>query len=53
MKSYTVYRTAKGNLTFKTQEQVAYTIRAKSQSVADSMLKELKQIEKESNGHGI
>jgi len=47
MKSFTVYRTTKGNLTFKVQEQEAYTIRAKTQSQADSMLKELKQIEKQ------
>ena len=53
MKSFTVYRTTKGNLTFKTQEQEAYTIRAKSQEKADEMLKELKQIEKSTQGHGI
>jgi len=46
MKSYNVYRTAKGNLTFKLQEELAYTIRAKSQKMADEMLKELKNIEK-------
>jgi len=47
MKSYNVYRTAKGNLTFKLQEDHAYTIRAKSQNRADEMLKELKNIEKD------
>ncbi len=47
MKSFTVYRTAKGNLTFKEQEQEAYIIRAKTQAQADTMLKELKQLEKD------
>ena len=46
MKSFTVYRTTKGNLTFNVQEQEAFTIRAKTQSKADVMLKELKLIEK-------
>lgn len=49
MKTYNVYRTAKGNLTFKLQEEMAYVMRAKSQAAADQMLKELKQIEKESH----
>ena len=46
MKTFKVYRTSKGNLTFKTQEKEAYTIRAKTKAAADEMLKELKQIEK-------
>ena len=53
MKSFIVYRTTKGNLTFKTQEQEAYTIRAKTQAQADVMLKELKLIEKQSRPNGI
>lgn len=44
---YVIYRTPKGNLTFKLQEDVAYTVRARSKQNAEEMLKQLKQIEKD------
>lgn len=47
MKLYVIYRTPKGNLTFKLQEEVAYTIYARSKQNAEDMLKRLKNSEKE------
>jgi hypothetical protein len=49
MKTYFIYRTPKGNLTFKLQEEVAYTIHAKSKEGAENMLKHLKDVEKRKN----
>lgn len=49
MKLYVIYRTKAGNLTFKLQEEVAYTIYARSKQNADEMLKRMKQIEKQDN----
>ena len=46
MNVYPIYRTAKGNLTFKQQGEVAYTIRANSQLGADEALAQLKAFEK-------
>ena len=47
MKLYVIYRTPKGNLTFKMQEEVAYTIYARSKANAEEMLKRMKTIEKQ------
>ena len=47
MKLYVIYRTPKGNLTFKLQEQVAYTIYARSKQNAEEMLKRMKDWEKQ------
>lgn len=47
MKLYVIYRTPKGNLTFKLQEEVAYTIYARSKQNAEDMLKRLKNSEKQ------
>ena len=46
MNKYPVYRTAKGNLSFKEQGEVVYTIRCNSQLGADEALAQLKAIEK-------
>ncbi len=37
MKLYVIYRTPKGNLTFKLQEEVAYTIYARSKANAEEI----------------
>ena len=47
MKLYVIYRTKAGNLTFKMQEEVAYTVYARSKQNADEMLKRMKQLEKD------
>lgn len=46
MRMFVIYRTEKGNLTFKLQPEVAYTLRARSKEEAERMLKQLKQMEK-------
>ena len=46
MKSYTIYRTQKGNLTFKESKTVAFTVHARSDKAAEEMLKQLKTMEK-------
>jgi bacterioferritin-associated ferredoxin len=46
MNTYPIYRTEKGNLTFKEQGEVAYTIRANSQLAADEAIAQIKAVEK-------
>jgi len=53
MTYYIIYRTKKGNLTFKMTEQIAYTVRARSQANAEVMLKHLKTIEKNKQDDAI
>lgn len=48
MNVYPIYRTAKGNLTFKKTNQLAYTIRGNSQLAADEALAQLKSFERRS-----
>ena len=49
MTQYSVYRTEKGNLTFKAQGPIVYTIRAKTKHAAEQCLKMLKDAEKKIN----
>ena len=44
-----VYRTSKGNLTFKPQGEIIYTISSKTLNGAEHMLKMLKDAEKRIN----
>ena len=46
MKIYNVYRTEKGNLTFKKNNEVVYTIRCSTKLGAEKMLTMLKRAEK-------
>ena len=46
MNLYPIYRTAKGNLTFKANGEPVYTIRANSQLGADEAMAQLKAMEK-------
>ena len=46
MKQYQVYRTEKGNLSFKETEELAYTIHAKTKTAANEALKQLKKDDK-------
>lgn len=46
MTEYPIYRTEKGNLTFKKQGEVAFIIRGNSQLAADEALAQLKAYEK-------
>ena len=46
MKVYNIYRTEKGNLSFKEQGEVVYTIRGNSQLAADEALAQIKAVEK-------
>ena len=46
MKIYNVYRTAKGNLTFKKNGESIYTVRATTRNGAEHMLTMLKRAEK-------
>lgn len=52
MKLHLIYRNKKGQLTFKFQEQVAYTIWARSKENADEMLQRMKDIEKKNQEDG-
>ncbi len=47
MRLFLIYRTAKGNLTFKLQEAIAYSVYARSTEGANVMLKRLKELEKQ------
>lgn len=47
MKLHVIYRTKKGQLTFKMQEEVAYTIYARSKENAEEMLQRMKDWEKQ------
>lgn len=47
MKLFIIYRTKKGNLTLKLQEEVAYSVYARSKANAEEMLQQLKNIEKD------
>ena len=49
MTQYPVYRTAKGNLTFKPNGDIVYTIKSKTYSGAQQCLKMLKDAEKQLN----
>jgi hypothetical protein len=46
MRQYNVYRTEKGNLTFKVQPELAYTISANGPSAAKRALTQLKKDDK-------
>jgi len=46
MNTYHIYRTPKGSLTMKEQEQIVATIRAVGPKAAKDLLNELKKIEK-------
>ena len=46
MQVFNIYRTEKGNLSFKEQGEVVYTIRGNSQLAADEALSQIKAVEK-------
>jgi len=46
MQVYNIYRTEKGNLSFKEQGEVVYTIRGNSKLAADEAMAQLKAAEK-------
>ena len=50
MQKFTVYRTEKGNLSFKETAEVAYTIHAKNKTQANEALKQLKKDDKRFHG---
>ena len=47
MKLYVIFRNKRGQLTFKFQEEVVYTIWARSQENAEEMLQRMKDWEKQ------
>ena len=47
MTQYSIYRTEKGNLTFKPNGDIVYTVRSKTKAGAEHMLKLLKIAEKQ------
>lgn len=49
MTKYLVYRTSKGNLSFKKMGDPVFTIRSNSKLMADEALKQLKDFEKREN----
>ena len=49
MKEYKVYRTLKGNLSFKTRGESVFSIRTGTQLAADEALRQLKAFEKREN----
>lgn len=49
MRTYNVYRTAKGNLSFKKREEPVFSIRCSSDLGAEEALTQLKAFEKRTN----
>ena len=46
MTQYVIYRTKKGNLSWKMTDEIAYTVMARSKQNAEEMMAHLKTIEK-------
>lgn len=46
MTQYVIYRTKKGNLSWKMSDEIAYTVMARSKDNAEEMMQHLKTIEK-------
>lgn len=53
MTQYVIYRTKKGNLSWKLTDQIAYTVSARSKDNAEQMMKHLKTMEKNRQADAI